>query len=648
MRIVFLFILISSLAYAQEPPKPYQPDWDRAEQAFRSKRYHTSALLFQKLFSRVRSEEEKQQVLYRIAESYRISNNFKLALKWYEDVINSKYPDPNVLFSYGQLLKNMERYEDASRAFYDYSFENPDDPKGKAAQQSCTVASEWKQHPVKVKIENLSSLNTDQSDYSPFCTGDRLVYTSTRKEAQGTETFEWTGQKYCDLFEAKGKGNTFGKPAPIKALNSNSNEGVAWFDSTQSTVYYTQCNGPDGQGMNCKILVSYYRDGAWQTPKELPFNSDSFSCGHPSLTPDGQRMFFSSDRPGGLGNKDIWTIAYNPVKDLWSEPVNLGPNVNSEEDELFPNFDADSGLYYASKGRIGMGGLDLFRTRDSAGTWTVAQNLRYPWNTGGDDFGLTFVPKSKRIPDQPYAYFCSNRDGGKGDDDLYSVASKPLLVTASILVLERDGNKPIGGATVECKKTFGLQGESKIFTIKTNAEGQVNAELPINELLGTQAGAEKFLSSFWMRTDTRNIQQDTTIQMTFYLDAIPTEEIELVLQGIYYDLDKYDIRPEAAKILDSLAVILKNNPTLVIELASHTDSRAPADYNMTLSQKRAQSCVNYLVGKGIAKDRLMPVGYGETKLVNDCSDGVDCSEEEHQQNRRTTIRVVRTDYKSRR
>lgn len=645
--LLFQFLLLCSdfKLRAQGFQNPYQPELDKAEEAFRTKKYHTAALLFQKLYSRVRSEEEKQHVLFRIAESYRTSNNYKQAIKWYEDVLNSKYPESEVLYSYGLLLKNMEKYEEASRAFYDYNFENPDDPRGKIEQAACKLATEWKSNPVKVKIENLGSLNTDQSDYAPFFIQNKLVFTSTRKEAQGTEIFEWTGQKYSDLFESKFTAGSYGKPVPIKALNSNSNEGVACFDSEYSTAYFTLCNGPDGKGLTCKIYASYYRDGNWQLPKELSFNSDSFSCGHPSMSPDGKRMFFTSDRPGGFGKKDIWSIPYNPVKDQWGDPVNAGPNVNSPEDDMFPCFDPDSGLYFASKGRMGMGGLDIYRSTDSAQTWSVAGNLRYPFNSGGDDFGFQFVPSAFRKDNQPYAYFSSNRDGGKGDDDLYSISRKPVMVSLHVKVFDRDGMKPLQGAGVV--STIALKG-TRIHELKTDEQGLANRELPVNELVATQASADKYLNSSWKRIDTRNLIHDTVIEVIFLLDQVPAEDIEIVLQGIYYDLDKYDIRPEAAKILDSLITILKNNPTLVIELASHTDSRAPADYNITLSQKRAQSCVNYLVQKGIAKDRLVPMGYGETKLVNDCSDGVECGEDEHQQNRRTTIRVIRTDFKPRR
>jgi len=645
-KYILLFILVFPFQlWAQEAQvKSYQIDLDRAELAYLSKKYNTAALLFQKVYPKVKDEEEKQKILFKIADSYRYSNNFKQALKWYEEVLNSKYPDPVILYSYGQLLKNFERYDEASRAFYDYSFEVPEDKQGKIAQQSCAVAANWKANPLKYKVENITALNTDQSDYAPFYSNGKLVFTSTRKEAQGSETFEWTGQKYSDLFESNVSGNTYSRPASLKALNSNYNEGVAWFDSSYTTTFFTQCNGVDGKGINCKIYVSYFQNGAWISPKPLPFNSDSFSTGHPTFTNDGKRMYFTSDLKGGFGKKDLWYMNYDAVKDIWGEPVNMGPDVNSEEDELFPYVSEKGQIYYASKGKIGMGGLDLFETADSAGTFKVAKNLQFPINSGGDDFAITFVPENKRVKDAAYAFFSSNREGGVGDDDLYSLADKPVVVLLKGLVYDRESGAPISGANIKLANgLFKVLAEPK-----SNDKGLFTLDLPLNEQLFVSASKDKYLTAASINMDTRNIEKDTVIEVKIPLDLVPAEDVEITLRGIYYDLDKWDVRPDAKVVLDSLAGILKNNPSLVIELASHTDSRAPAPYNLDLSKKRAQSCVTYLTQKGIAKDRMEPVGYGETRLVNDCSDEVDCTEEEHQQNRRTTVRVIKTNYKPKR
>lgn len=643
-KFLFSLLLFCTLFLkAQEKQAPaYQYDLDRADMAFSSKKYNTAAGLYQKVYAKIKNADEKQKVLFKIAESYRRSNNFKQAIKWFEEVVNSKYPDTKVLYSYGQLLKNYERYDEASRAFYDYLFEIPDDTKAKEAMTSCVLASEWKSKPEKFNITNIKDLNTEFSDYNPYFANKKLYFTSSRKDATGSGIFEWTGQKYSDIFESNLSGNNYSKPVSIKGINTNFNEGAAWFDQDGSSVYFTQCNGTDGKGLNCKIFVSYFQNNSWTTAEALPFNSDSFSCGQPGFSPDGKTLFFASDMPGGFGEKDIWKISYDPVKNIWGIPQNLGNTINTDEDELFPLIDENSNLFFSSKGHSGMGGLDLFKSILNNGSYQKAENLKYPINSGGDDFGLNFIPQNNREKDGDIAYFASNREGGAGDDDLYSISIKPYVFIVKGKVLEREGMSPIAGASIKLKK----QDAGIIFDIKTNDKGEFTGEVPLKLLLDLGASKEKYLSSASLEIDSRGIEKDSLLEVTILMDQVPTDDIEITMKGIYYDLDKFDIRPDAKPILDSLSNVLKSNPGLVIELASHTDSRAPAEYNLDLSKKRAQSCVNYLIQKGINKDRMVPVGYGESKLVNDCSDDVDCTEEEHQMNRRTTVRVLRNDYKN--
>jgi peptidoglycan-associated lipoprotein len=397
-KLLFIILLFfSQFLIAQEKQTPaYQYDLDKADMAFLSKKYNTAAGLYQKVYGKIKNADEKQKVLFKVAESYRKSNNFKQAIKWYEEVLNSKYPDPKVLYSFGQLLKNYERYDEASRTFYDYLFEMPDDLNAKEAMSSCNIAAEWKSKPEKFNINNLKDINTEFSDYNPFLVEKKLYFTSSRKDATGSGTFEWTGQKYSDIFESNVNGNSYSKPSPIKGINTNFNEGAAWFDADGSSVYFTQCNGTDGKGINCKIYVSYFQNNNWTAPTPLPFNSDSFSCGHPGFSADGKTLFFSSDMPGGFGEKDIWKINYDPVKNNWGEAQNMGNQINSFEDELFPFVDENGDLFFSSKGHTGMGGLDIFKSSLVNGNYSKAENLKYPINSGGDDFGLNYISQKNR------------------------------------------------------------------------------------------------------------------------------------------------------------------------------------------------------------------------------------------------------------
>lgn len=640
--LIVLFLVFAAIynSLAQDKPRPWAFELERADMAYKAKKFNTAANLYQKVYPKVKDQDEKQLVLFKIADSYRKSNNFKQAIKWFEEVVNSKYPDPKVLFSYGQLLKNFERYDEAGRAFYDFLFEVPGDALAKDAMAGCSIASEWKANPQKFTITNLENLNSEYSDYSPFWVNDKLIFTSSRKESQGSGIFEWTGQKYSDLFEVNLTGND--KPSPIKSLNTDFNEGVAWLDAEGRSAYFTQCNGIDGKGLNCKIYVSFFNENKWTAPQALPFNSDSFSCGHPAFSPDGKTLFISSDMPGGFGEKDIWMVPFDPVKNNWGEPQNPGNAINSADDELFPWVDENNSLYFASKGHIGMGGLDIFKAEKSGNGFKTAENLKYPINSGADDFGLIMLPESKRKQQAPFAWFSSNREGGKGDDDLYSISIKPFVFLVKGQVKERESNQAMSGVQVEAMDENG----KTILQTKTNDKGEFAGEVPLNTLANLSIRKNGFLSPAALQLNSMGVQKDTTAILNFLLDAVPTQDIEITMQGIYYDVDKWDIRSDARPVLDSLSNVLKANPSLVIELASHTDSRAPAEYNLELSKKRAISCVNYLSQKGIPKDRMVPVGYGETKLVNDCSDDVDCSEEEHQMNRRTTVRVLRNDYKN--
>lgn len=650
----FLFVITAQVVFAQQNPPVTQLDFDllKAQHTYDIKKYNTAANLYQKLYTRVRTDEQKQKMLFMIAESYRKSNNFKKAIDWYEKVINAKYPDPKIIYSYGLLLKNFERYDDASRQFYDYLFEVPANADAEREMKTCAIAQNWKANPKKYTIKNVDELNTPYSDYSPFFVNDKLVWSSSRSESTGNEIFEWTGQKCSDIFESVNKNNVWGKTTNLKGtVNTNFNEGAAWLDSTATTMYFTQCNGIDGKGVSCKIYTSYFQNNAWSNPQVLPFCSDSFSVGQPAMSVDGKRMYFASNMDGGFGEKDIYYVTYDHIKDKWGKPVNLGSRVNTKEDELFPYVDENNVIYFSSKGNIGMGGLDIFKTQDSAGTFKKAENLQSPINSGGDDFGISFNYKNyKKINDTSYkaidplfpiGYLCSNRDGGKGDDDIYSITIKPFIFALKGKVYDREMNTVLPGTQVTLTDEKGIV----IYTLKTSAAGEFNAELPLNKFLKISASNPKYFKSADINISSKNMSKDSIVELTLFLDPIPAEDFDFTLKGIYYDLDKYDLRPEAQKVLDSLTTILKNNPTIVIEIGSHTDSRAAAEYNIKLSQKRAESCVNYLVQHDIAKDRLVPVGYGESKLVNDCADGVECTEAQHQENRRTTFRVLNSDYK---
>ncbi len=633
----FLFLialLFSCFTYGQEKVQPaYIMELEKADQCFQAKKYNTAAQLYQRVYPKIKELTSKEQTLYKIAESYRLSNNFGNALKWYENLVNSKYPDPQILFNYAQLLKNFERYEDATRVFNDYLFEMPDNKLALEAIEGCKQAADWKAKPERFLVKNLTQINTPYSDYGPYFHEQHLYFSSSRKEAQGNGIFEWTGQKYADIFSSQIMNGSPLQVVSQKNINTDFNEGALCMDSLQN-IYFTQCNGADGKGLNCKILVSYFTENKYSNPQVLPFNSDSFSCGHPFWDNQYKYLYFASDRPGGMGKKDIWKTQYSFTKNEWSKPENLGTTINTNEDELFPSFDQKGNLYVASKGHIGMGGLDIFKcSTDSPNT---IKNMGSPINSGADDLGLHWSIDSNGA----MGYFSSNRPGGTGDDDLYAIYAKPFQLIVNGTIIDRETEKPVPSAFVGITE----QDSKNIVQIKSDEDGQFSSSLLFNKNYAFSASKNSYLNS-GIALQAIVGQNDTTIQVIVWLDRIPAKEAELTVQGIYYDLDQWQIRKDAEPVLDSLAAVLKLNPGLVIELASHTDSRAEAPYNLDLSKKRANSCVSYLVNKGIDNSRLVPAGYGEQFLVNNCSDGIDCSEAEHQANRRTTIKFLKTDSK---
>jgi len=633
--LVLLFACLFCLdLHAQERLQPsYTIELEKADLFFKAKKYNTAALLYQKVYPKIKESESRDQTLFKIAESYRYSNNFSLAIKWYENLINSKYPDPQVLFNYAQLIKNFEKYEDAIRVFNDFLFEMPGNKNALEAIAGCKMAMEWKAKPARYMVKNLSTINTPYSDYGPYSSKQQLYFSSSRKEAQGSGIFEWTGQKYADIFSSNLVNGKYSAAIPEKNLNSNYNEGAVCMDSAQN-IYFTQCNGPDGNGLNCKIYISYLNGNQYATPQILPFNNDSFSCGHPAWDPQNKFLYFSSDKTGGYGKKDIWRIQYNYAKNTWSEAENLGTTINTDEDELFPSFDKKGNLYFSSKGHLGMGGLDIYKSIN-IGQDSV-QNLGSPINSGADDLGISWTGDSTAL----LAYFSSNRQGGIGDDDLYAIYSKPFVLTLNGTVIERETEKVITNAQIEILD----QNQKNVLTLKTDEMGQFTTDLSFGKQYQLKSTKNNYLTA-GLSLSPIFATNDSSIQVVLLMDFVPAKEAELTVQGIYYDLDQWDIRKDAQPILDSLASVLQLNPGLEIELASHTDSRADAAYNIELSNKRAKSCVNYLVNNGIQASRMKAVGYGEQFLVNDCKDGVDCSETEHQANRRTTIKFLKTDTK---
>jgi outer membrane protein OmpA-like peptidoglycan-associated protein len=373
-------------------------------------------------------------------------------------------------------------------------------------------------------------------------------------------------------------------------------------------------------------------------PQPLNFSSDSFTCGHPSLSKDGQVMYFASDMPGGYGGKDLYFVTYSKRSKEWGDPVNLGPTINTAGDEVYPFIHEDGTLYFSSNGHIGLGGTDIYFSKGSATDWSTPLNMKSPINSGGDDFSLIL---SK---DKESGYFTSNREGGKGQDDIYRFYMTPLVFTLHGIV--RDSKtKEIMVNTI---LTIINSNDSAKLVIKTDAAGYYKISLKPRtdyELFGAH---EDYYDSKIEFQTTKGLEVSTDLEQDLLLEPFDYSTV-FTLEGILYDLDKANIRPDAALVLDTMVYLLNKYPKIRIELGSHTDCRADSAHNQDLSQRRADSAVAYIVRSGIDPDRMIAKGYGEAKLVNDCGcEGTyitrNCTEAEHQLNRRTTFKLLDNKY----
>jgi outer membrane protein OmpA-like peptidoglycan-associated protein len=465
-----------------------------------------------------------------------------------------------------------------------------------------------------------------------------------------SDKYGWTGNGYLHLFNADPvfMGNLYGtfKTPQLAAdlFNQEYHDGPASFNLPNTEIFFNRTyvyrdKGKKGQDKIrthlLKIFSSVKKKAKWTNPEPFFLNNNEYSVGHPALSRDGNILYFVSDMKGGYGGTDLYMC--RRLQAGWGQPVNLGPVVNTSGNEMFPYMATSGDLYFASDGHAGFGGLDIFRTRmlgDSI--WMKPENLYQPINSSFDDFSLCMAGDGRS------GFFSSNRPGGQGSDDIYQftrILRKESPPAPAMILSGRVRNKstlePVADATV-----FILdEGIGQVLTLKTDSSGFYSTSLTLPYSLRIKAMKTGYISdclSFSSNPGTS--PGDKVSPRDLLLDILQVNKV-FALENIYYDLDKWNIRPDAQPALDHLVAVMKENP-VSIELASHTDSRASDAYNLELSQERAESAVRYIVLQGVNPARISAKGYGETRLVNACSNGVPCTEEEHQRNRRTEFRVV--------
>lgn len=621
-----------------------------AREAYQKKEFFVAGDNYRKVYSSTKNKDEKIEATNKAAECYWLMNDMKNAESWYRKAIKVDPKNTDNQLRLAKTLKNNQKFEEAIVEFKNYQKMTPENGEAVNRQiKGCENALKWKNDKTRYVVENVKGLNTRWEDFAPqWFKKDQLYFTSDReKGVSGSSMYGWTGNGYTDLYTStykvdKKNPNNITYQAPVLVdkdhLNGKLNDGAIAFDSRFATAYVTRCNYDNNlKGKSCRIYQSNLTGTEWSDPEPVAFSSDSFNCGQPSLTKDAQIMYFSSDMPGGLGGKDIWFATFSKRSKTWGDPINLGPIVNTEDDEMFPTILEDGSLYFASNGHVGLGGTDIFVTKGSGIDWSDPVNMKSPINSHGDDFAMILTK------DKESGYFSSNRDGGKGQDDIYRFSMTPLVFTLSGVVRNGKTKAIMPNATI----TLTSSSDTGKVILKTDQVGSYKVTLKNRTDYELFASRQMFYDSKLEEKTTKGLEQSADLIQDFELNSLGLETF--TLRGILYDLDKANIRPDAAKVLDSLILVLNKYPTLKIELGSHTDCRADSLYNINLSQRRADSAVAYLVRNGIDTMRLVSKGYGENMLeVTECAcegpnereQGLKCTEAQHQLNRRTTVKVL--------
>lgn len=645
--VVFFFAATSAFGQAKSVLQ--------ADQAFAKGDYYDAAIIYKKAFTKEKNKVKKAEIIFKVAESYRLTNDYNNQEVWYAKAIKANYKDPMAILRYADALKMNGKYDEAIVQYNNYLKAKPGDIAGDNGVEACEQAQKWRDKPTRHRLDNAAAINTKYSDFGAFYSNKdhrHIIFSSARQEAIGKNNDGWTGEKFQDLFEAtvdkKGK---WSSPKPIlEPINSNSSEGGITMDPKGNDMYYTRCETEKGKIGVCEILFTKRKGATWEEPIPVVLAADSFTVGHPSLSSDEQTLYFSSDMAGGFGGKDIWFSKWDKESKRWGMPVNAGDKINTNQDEMFPYIASDGTLYFSSRGHIGMGGLDIFSSKLSNGAFETAENLKFPVNSSHDDFAYIVDENGDR------GFLSSDREGGKGGDDIYSWVLQPLIFTVSGKVVDADSKANIENATIEM---FGSDGSSIPF--KTDKTGTFKFDLKPETSYKISATMSDYLNKFFeVSTVGLEVSKDFVGEFDF---ALRSTKRAIELPEVYYDVSKWDLRPESKKALNSLVQTLNDNPTIVIELGSHTDSRPIPMTNDTLSQRRAESVVAYLVEKGIEKERLTAIGYGQREpraLIKDQGSfkagdiltdafieslkSKKLKEEAHQMNRRTEFKVLRTNY----
>lgn len=605
----------------------------KGNKEFSNLQYHNAIKHFNKVISKMDIHEAK----IKLANCYRLTNDYKNAEPLFAEVVNFPEAEAVNMFYYSKILMSNGDYERAKVWLKRYLERSPNDVVAKMLLSSCNSVNQFMRDTTLYSLQSIP-FSEFESSFGAVLYNNGVVFTADKKASQISKAEPWTGKSYYDLYFAeRDKDGRWLSPQLLKGeINGRYHEGPATFNKTGDIVYFTRSNyyksdlkKSSKNESNLKLFKATLVDGKWTHLEEMPFNSDEYSVGHPCLAKDQKTLYFISDMLGGFGGTDVYSSTFDGVK--WSKPDNMGKEINTQGNEMFPFIADDGTFYFSSDAHNNLGGLDVFATSYDVKSkkWLQVENLNYPLNSSKDDFG--FMVKD----DNKTGFVSSNRTA---TDNIYIFKKNDPTFNLSGSVTVKDKGTPFEGVTITIIDESNDSKNAR-FTLLTDGKGQYKFRLkPNTDYIVYGSKENYFTQSIELSTKGEKFSKDYVVD--FILDQIIIEKA-IVLENIYYDLDKWEIRVDAGKELDKLVKLLIDNPNVNIEMGSHTDSRAGDHYNLVLSEKRAKATVDYLVFRGIDPARLKYKGYGETKLVNRCKNEVSCTEEEHQQNRRTEFKVIK-------
>ena len=627
-----------------------------AEEKQRIGEYFEAAAIYRKVYTKTppKKRDLRGYIAFRMAECNRLINSTAKATSAYMNAIRYDYPDSIVYLRLAQMQHKSGRYAEAIKNYDIYMENDPSSFLAINGIQGCELAPGWKENPTRYEVKRMDKFNSRRGEFGPMLTGenyDQLYFASSRSKDKDEKVSAITGQNNNNLYLVKQneKGEWLAPEELEDEVNTEYDEGTPSFSPDGNTMYYSYCaQDPEGP-RTAEIYISSRSSAKWGKGTRAMIVKDSVTAlGHPSISPDGKYLYFVSDAVGGFGGKDLFRARvagsdFGPME-------NLGEDINTPGDEMFPYVRDSVTLYFASNGHPGMGGLDLFKApQDSTGRWHV-ENMGAPINSMADDFGITFAGKAER------GFFSSNRNDARGYDHLYSFELPTITILIEGIVSDVD-EYPIEDATI---RIVGRDGLNVKVPVKKDGTYQVELERDIRYVM--MASARGYLNqNFELKTGPE--EKNETYIVDFFLSPISKP---VVIENIFYDFDKATLRPESKEALDEMIKVLNDNPNVTIELGAHTDRKGTDQYNERLAQRRAQSVVDYLIAGGIAADRLEAKGYGESvpKTINKkmarefdfLKEGDVLTEEfilnltpEQQEiadqiNRRTEFKVLRTNY----